>query len=178
DDRARRAERDRVHTARVSILRRGPGRQAARRAPLLTLIGVSLLVFLVAHRRDPHALCLSLFVVLSFYAMTFVLGLSSQLWTAIDVRFLGTLAVLPCLHVALVVGSRRWSWPAQLLCLPQAALIAVACQLRTPAVWTLVCLVGVAAWTVLDSRSRVRPAVEPRDGRPPQRPSHAGRHRT
>ena len=84
--------------------------------------------------------------------MTFLLGLSSQLWTVIDVRFLSALAILPCLHVALVVSSRRWSWRQQLLCVPQAALITVACQLRSAAVWTIVCLIAVAVWAVVQSR--------------------------
>ena len=125
------------------------------RAPhylVFALLGASLLLFVAAHARDPDALCLSLFVVLSFYALAFLLGLSSQLWTVIDVRFLSALAILPCLHLALVVSSRHWSWRQQLLGVPQAALIAVACQLRSSAVWTIVCVIAVAAWTVVRAR--------------------------
>jgi hypothetical protein len=122
------------------------------RAPhylFFALLGASLLFFVVAHRRDPTSLCLALFVVLAIYAMTYVLALSTQLWTAIDVRFLSALAILPCLALALAVGARRWSWSEQLLGIPQAALIAAVYQVRISAAWTIVCLIVVAAWTIV-----------------------------
>jgi hypothetical protein len=118
------------------------------------LLGASLLLFVAAHWRDPAALGLALFAVLSLHAMVFVLTLSSQLWTAIDVRFFSTLAILPCLALAVTVTARRWSWPAQLLAAPQAALIAGVCQVRMSAAWTIVCLILLAGWTVVACRTR------------------------
>ena len=121
------------------------------RAPhylFFALLGASLLLFVAAHARDPDALCLSLFVVLSFYAMTFLLGLSSQLWTVIDVRFLSALAILPCLHAR---AGR------QLPALVVASAVAVrsaggahrrGVSTQSSAVWTIVCVVAVAGWTV------------------------------
>ena len=127
------------------------------RAPhylFFVLLGASLLLFVVAHRRDPTALSLALFLVLSLHAIVFVLALSSQLWTAIDVRFFGVLAVLPCLALALTVTARQWSWTGQLLATPQAALIAAVCQVRLSAAWTIVCVAVLAGWTVVACRTR------------------------
>ena len=127
------------------------------RAPhylFFALLGTSLLLFVVAHRRDPTALCLALFVVLSLHAMVFVLALSSQLWTAIDVRFFSALAILPCLALGLAVTARQWSWTGQLLATPQAALIAGVCQVRLSATWTIVCIALLAGWTVAACRTR------------------------
>jgi hypothetical protein len=116
------------------------------------VLGVSLLLLVVGHRRDPAALCLALFAVLAVHAMTFVLALSTQLWTAIDVRFISVLAILPCLDLALVTGSRRWSWHGQVRCLPQAAFVAAVFQVRSASAWTIVCLISVAVWTLVAAR--------------------------
>ena len=125
------------------------------RAPhylFFTLLGVSLLLFVAGHRRDPASLCLAFYVLLAIYAMTFVLALSTQLWTAIDVRFISALAILPCLELALVASSGRWSWHDQLRCLPQAALVAAVFQIRSASAWTIVCLIAVAVWTLVAGR--------------------------
>jgi hypothetical protein len=127
------------------------------RAPhylFFALLGTSLLLFVAAHRRHSTALGLALFVVLSLHAMVFVLGLSSQLWTVTDVRFVSTLAILPCLALAFVVTARQWSWTSQLLAIPQAALIAGTCQVRLSGAWTIVCVAFLAGWTVVASRKR------------------------
>ena len=127
------------------------------RAPhylFFALLGTSLLLFVIAHRRDPAALSLALFLVLSMHAMVFVLGLSSQLWTVIDVRFFSTLAALPCLALALAVTARQWSWTSQLLAAAQAALIAGVCQVRLTAAWTIVCIAILAGWAVVAGRTR------------------------
>ena len=118
------------------------------------LLGGSLLLLVAAHPRDPTSLCLALFVVLALHAVTFVLTISTQLWTAIDVRFMSTLAVLPCLALALEVTSGRWSWTGQLLAIPQAALIAAVYQVRISVAWTIVCLAFLAGWTMVAGRKR------------------------
>jgi len=123
------------------------------------VFGASLLLFAIGHFRDPPALRLLLFVVLSVYAFTFVLGLSTQLATAADARFISTLAIVPCLHVALVIGSRRWSWPAQALCVAPAVLLAAVHQVRGSSGWTVAALLIVCLWAICAARRRTFSSV-------------------
>src|SRR5204863_8448687 len=119
----------------------------------------SLLLFAGGHFPDPPALRLLLFVVLSLHACPFVLGLSPQLATAADARFISTLAIVPCLHVALVIGSRRWSWPAQALCVAPAVLLAAVHQVRGSSGWTVAGLLIVCLWAICAARRRTFSSV-------------------
>jgi len=107
------------------------------------LLAVGSLVFVLTYSNEPVALLLSFCSLLAIYATVFVLFLSSQLWTAIDGRFISVLAFIPCLHLCLAAATRRWSASAIAAVVLQCVLMAVVYQIRSSAAWSLICVVVV-----------------------------------
>jgi hypothetical protein len=123
-----------------------------------SVLGVSTLIFVIIFFAEPVALTLSLSVLLGIYAFEFLLGLSSQLSTAVDVRFMGALAIVPCLHLCLAVWTARWSLSRAVAAVGQSLLLAAVYQIRSSSGWSLICVTVIAASyvivTAVDRRGR------------------------
>src|SRR5262249_34184461 len=109
------------------------------------VLGASTLAFVITFFSEPVALALSLSVLLGIYAFEFVLGVSSQLLTAVDVRFMGALAIVPCLHLCLAVWATPWSPWRVVAAVLQSLLLASLYQIRSSSGWAPICVAIIAA---------------------------------
>ena len=110
------------------------------------LLGLSTLIFSITYFTEPIALGLLTSVLLAIYAFEFVLTESSQLWTAIDVRFMGVLVIVPCLHLCLAVYAQNWSSRRAIAAAAQSVMMAALYQIRSSSGWALLCAVLIGAF--------------------------------
>jgi hypothetical protein len=115
------------------------------------LVGISILLFLVSHRRNYQACVLLFGCLCAIYGfMPSVVYEDSQLITIANSRFLSTLAIIPLFHILLILlrPAPRIRWPDLAAMVGQAALLAFAYFIRSTAVWTVATLVLVFALLV------------------------------
>jgi hypothetical protein len=110
------------------------------------LLTVSFLAFILAFHRNLLALAAAVGVAFGFFA-----EINSEIFTPLmptvyGSRYPSVLAILPTLHIGLLIASRKkLTWSGVVLALPQVLLLIFAIKMRASAQWGLLAIFAVAA---------------------------------
>lgn len=123
---------------------------------------ISITIFLVAFRDRPGSLAL-LGIVTVGELLLFVSDLYNQSGHSVgsitEPRTLSILAVIPGLHILLVIGERLPpSWPNAVALAIQAALVVFICSVRSSALWIVAAVAVLTAYALLSALWRRQPA--------------------
>lgn len=114
------------------------------------LLGLSAGLYAWQFRRNDMALVTLAVILLSLYATTGVLPITKELHSFHNPRVLGTLAIIPFVHLSYLMLLRvPFSVPAILSAVVQAALVVEAVHIRSTEAWAVLALLPVAALLVL-----------------------------
>lgn len=100
------------------------------------LLTGSCVLYVVEFSWSPRRLALLVSVLAAFYAMLYTFGVTDQSASIVEQRFLGSLGIVPLLHIVLVnFGADKLSMWGRACLVLQIAIVILVLQLRTSEAW-------------------------------------------